>query len=113
MFDLNGDGYVHLREFEEITRALQKRLRKVSGIQRTGAKIQTYVQFAILGSPIVFIGTPTLQMNVANLSTCRVDSSRGLKNHFFGVNGDKPLRLEDFADFIRGTTAPHFIFLSA
>lgn len=39
MFDLNGDGAVHVKEFEEITGALQKRLRKVSSVQRTGANI--------------------------------------------------------------------------
>ena len=25
MFDLNGDGFVHIKEFEEITKALQKK----------------------------------------------------------------------------------------
>ena len=39
MFDLNDDGTVTPQEFEEITGALQQRLRKVSKLQRTGANI--------------------------------------------------------------------------
>lgn len=42
MFDLNDDGSINLREFEEITAALQARLKRVSGTQRTGAKLSQY-----------------------------------------------------------------------
>ena len=40
MFDLNDDGSINLREFEEITAALQSRLKRVSGTQRTGARLE-------------------------------------------------------------------------
>lgn len=39
MFDLNDDGSINLREFEEITAALQARLKRVSTTQRTGARL--------------------------------------------------------------------------
>lgn len=39
MFDLNDDGSVNLREFEEITAALQARLKRASHTQRTGARL--------------------------------------------------------------------------
>ena len=42
MFDLNDDGTITPQEFEEITGALQQRLRKVSRLQRTGASIAQY-----------------------------------------------------------------------
>ena len=42
MFDVNGDGNIHLPEFEEITDALQQRLKRVSTMQRTGAHISQY-----------------------------------------------------------------------
>lgn len=42
MFDVNGDGNIHLPEFEEITEALQQRLKRVSTMQRTGAQIAQY-----------------------------------------------------------------------
>ena len=45
MFDVNNDGNIHLPEFEEITDALQQRLKRVSAMQRTGAHIQQYAIF--------------------------------------------------------------------
>ena len=49
MFDVNNDGNIHLPEFEEITDALQQRLKRVSAMQRTGAHIQ---QCAVFAAPI-------------------------------------------------------------
>jgi hypothetical protein len=44
MFDVNGDGNINLPEFEEITQALQQRLKRVtSTMQRTGAQLTQYV----------------------------------------------------------------------
>ena len=39
MFDLDGNGSINLREFEEITAALQLRLKRVSTTQRTGDRL--------------------------------------------------------------------------
>ena len=47
MFDLNDDGGINLKEFEEITAALQARLKRVSTTQRTGDRLTRYAYYLL------------------------------------------------------------------